>query len=134
MLDGVELKDLKLRWLRSQIGLVSQEPALFATSIRENLLLGREEASQVEMEEAARVANAHSFIIKLPDGYDTQVRPLVTPAIISIIFILIVAPRVLASSFLSDPCAIRLAGIADSSPFPPTFFPHHGHHLPFAVE
>ncbi|VAI75203.1 unnamed protein product [Triticum turgidum subsp. durum] len=73
MLDGVELKDLKLRWLRSQIGLVSQEPALFATSIRENLLLGREEASQVEMEEAARVANAHSFIIKLPDGYDTQV-------------------------------------------------------------
>ena len=74
MLDGVELKDLKLRWLRSQIGLVSQEPALFATSIRENLLLGREEASQVEMEEAARVANAHSFIIKLPDGYDTQVR------------------------------------------------------------
>ena len=75
MLDGVELKDLKLRWLRSQIGLVSQEPALFATSIRENLLLGREEASQVEMEEAARVANAHSFIIKLPDGYDTQVRP-----------------------------------------------------------
>ncbi|VAI75199.1 unnamed protein product [Triticum turgidum subsp. durum] len=72
MLDGVELKDLKLRWLRSQIGLVSQEPALFATSIRENLLLGREEASQVEMEEAARVANAHSFIIKLPDGYDTQ--------------------------------------------------------------
>ncbi|VAI87392.1 unnamed protein product [Triticum turgidum subsp. durum] len=62
MLDGVELKDLKLRWLRSQIGLVSQEPALFATSIRENLLLGREEASQVEMEEAARVANAHSFI------------------------------------------------------------------------
>ncbi|XP_047061877.1 ABC transporter B family member 1 [Lolium rigidum] len=73
MLDGVELKDLKLRWLRSQIGLVSQEPALFATSIRENLLLGRDSATQVEMEEAARVANAHSFIIKLPDGYDTQV-------------------------------------------------------------
>jgi hypothetical protein len=75
MLDGVELKDLKLRWLRSQIGLVSQEPALFGTSIRENLLLGRDSATQVEMEEAARVANAHSFIIKLPDGYDTQVRP-----------------------------------------------------------
>lgn len=73
-LDGVELKELNLRWLRAQIGLVSQEPALFATTIRENLLLGREgEASQVEMEEAARVANAHSFIIKLPDGYDTQV-------------------------------------------------------------
>jgi ATP-binding cassette, subfamily B (MDR/TAP), member 1 len=68
------LKNLKLRWLRQQIGLVSQEPALFATTIKENLLLGREDATQVEIEEAARVANAHSFIIKLPDGYDTQVR------------------------------------------------------------
>ncbi|KAG2580798.1 hypothetical protein PVAP13_6NG364900 [Panicum virgatum] len=51
------------------------EPTLFATSIKENLLLGRDSvsATQAEMEEAARVANAHSFIIKLPDGYDTQV-------------------------------------------------------------
>jgi ATP-binding cassette subfamily B (MDR/TAP) protein 1 len=97
MLDGVELKDLKLRWLRSQIGLVSQEPALFATSIRENLLLGREEATQVEMEEAARVANAHSFIIKLPDGYDTQVR----------LSHHLFSARVLP--FLSGPCAITTA-------------------------
>ncbi|XP_020571569.1 ABC transporter B family member 1 [Phalaenopsis equestris] len=73
LLDGNDIKELKLRWLRHQIGLVSQEPALFATSIRENLLLGREDASQVQIEEAARVANAHSFIIKLPDGYDSQV-------------------------------------------------------------
>ncbi|KAJ4785049.1 ABC transporter B family member 1 [Rhynchospora pubera] len=73
LLDGNDLKRLKLRWLRQQIGLVSQEPALFATTIKENLLLGREDATQVEIEEAARVANAHSFIIKLPDGYDTQV-------------------------------------------------------------
>ncbi|KAL0913760.1 hypothetical protein M5K25_017244 [Dendrobium thyrsiflorum] len=73
LLDGNDIKDLKLRWLRQQIGLVSQEPALFATSIRENLLLGRDDATQVEIEEAARVANAHSFIIKLPDGYDSQV-------------------------------------------------------------
>ncbi|XP_073011896.1 ABC transporter B family member 1 [Typha latifolia] len=73
LLDGHDLKNLKLRWLRQQIGLVSQEPALFATSIKENLLLGREDATQVEIEEAARVANAHSFIIKLPDGYDSQV-------------------------------------------------------------
>lgn len=76
LLDGHDLRSLKLRWLRRQIGLVSQEPALFATSIRENLLLGRDSqsATLAEMEEAARVANAHSFIIKLPDGYDTQVR------------------------------------------------------------
>ncbi|XP_010505240.1 PREDICTED: ABC transporter B family member 1 [Camelina sativa] len=73
LLDGQDLKTLKLRWLRQQIGLVSQEPALFATSIKENILLGRPDADQVEIEEAARVANAHSFIIKLPDGFDTQV-------------------------------------------------------------
>lgn len=74
MLDGHDIKTLKLRWLRQQIGLVSQEPALFATTIKENILLGRADASLVEIEEAARVANAHSFIVKLPDGYDTQVR------------------------------------------------------------
>lgn len=79
LLDGNDIKDLKLRWLRQQIGLVSQEPALFATSIRENLLLGRENATQEEIEEAARVANAHSFIVKLPEGYDSQVRACFSP-------------------------------------------------------
>ncbi|KAJ6993333.1 ABC transporter B family member 1 [Populus alba x Populus x berolinensis] len=74
LLDGHDIKTLKLRWLRQQIGLVSQEPALFATTIKENILLGRPDADQVEIEEAARVANAHSFIIKLPDGFDTQAR------------------------------------------------------------
>ncbi|NP_001275319.1 P-glycoprotein [Solanum tuberosum] len=73
MLDGNDIKTLKLKWLRQQIGLVSQEPALFATSIKENILLGRPDATQIEIEEAARVANAHSFVIKLPDGFDTQV-------------------------------------------------------------
>lgn len=52
---------------------MSQEPALFATTIKENILLGRPDADQVEIEEAARVANAHSFIIKLPEGFETQV-------------------------------------------------------------
>lgn len=74
MLDGHDIKTLKLKWLRQQIGLVSQEPALFATTIKENILLGRPDANLVEIEEASRVANAHSFIVKLPDGYDTQVR------------------------------------------------------------
>ncbi|KAE9585439.1 putative xenobiotic-transporting ATPase [Lupinus albus] len=73
LLDGHDIKTLKLRWLRQQIGLVSQEPALFATTIRENILLGRPDADQGEIEEAARVANAHSFINKLPEGYETQV-------------------------------------------------------------
>ncbi|PIN11524.1 Multidrug/pheromone exporter, ABC superfamily [Handroanthus impetiginosus] len=73
LLDGHDIKTLQLRWLRQQIGLVSQEPALFATTIKENILLGRPDASLIEIEEASRVANAHSFIVKLPDGYDTQV-------------------------------------------------------------
>ncbi|KAF8396545.1 hypothetical protein HHK36_018169 [Tetracentron sinense] len=73
LLDGHDIKTLKLRWLRQQIGLVSQEPALFATTIKENILLGRPDATQVQIEEAARVANAHPFIVKLPEGYDTQV-------------------------------------------------------------
>ncbi|KAJ6805921.1 PGP1 isoform X1 [Iris pallida] len=75
LVDGHDIRSLKLRWLRQQIGLVSQEPALFATTIKENLLLGREgpACTQLEIEEAARVANAHSFIIKLPDAYDSQV-------------------------------------------------------------
>ncbi|KAL6534146.1 Multidrug resistance protein 1 [Orobanche hederae] len=73
LVDGHDIKTLKLRWLRQQIGLVSQEPALFATTIKENILLGKPDASSIQIEEAARVASAHSFIIKLPDGYDTQV-------------------------------------------------------------
>lgn len=73
LLDGNDIKTMKLEWLREQIGLVSQEPALFATSIKENILLGRPDATLEEIEEAARVSNAHSFIIKLTDGYDTQV-------------------------------------------------------------
>ncbi|KAL8149928.1 hypothetical protein AgCh_006801 [Apium graveolens] len=73
LLDGNDIKTMKLKWLREQIGLVSQEPALFATTIKENILLGRPDATLEEIEEAARVSNVHSFIIKLTDGYDTQV-------------------------------------------------------------
>lgn len=76
LLDGNDIKTLKLKWLREQIGLVSQEPALFATSIKENILLGRPDATLEEIEEAATVSNAHSFIVKLTNGYDTQVNKL----------------------------------------------------------
>ena len=81
-LDGVDLKDLNLKWLRSQIGLVSQEPILFATTIRGNVehgLIGTnlEHASDEErfaaVEEACTKANASGFINKLPLGYDTMV-------------------------------------------------------------
>lgn len=73
LLDGHDLKSLRLKWLREQMGLVSQEPALFATTIASNIMLGKENADMGQVIEAARSANAHSFIQELPDGYFTQV-------------------------------------------------------------
>ncbi|KAJ4747981.1 ABC transporter family protein [Rhynchospora pubera] len=73
LLDGVNIKGLRLKWLRSQIGLVSQEPALFATTIKENILFGKEDATMEEVIAAAKASNAHNFISQLPYGYDTQV-------------------------------------------------------------
>lgn len=55
------------------MGLVNQEPVLFATSIKENILFGKEGASMDDVVNAAKDANAHDFITKLPDGYETQV-------------------------------------------------------------
>eukprot|EP01112_Ceratiomyxa_fruticulosa_P020924 TRINITY_DN7260_c0_g1_i1.p1 TRINITY_DN7260_c0_g1~~TRINITY_DN7260_c0_g1_i1.p1 ORF type:complete len:706 (+),score=118.14 TRINITY_DN7260_c0_g1_i1:78-2195(+) len=76
-LDGVPLRVLDGKWLRSQIGIVSQEPVLFDTTIRDNIAYGLESSgrkvTQEEVENAARQANAHDFIMKLPDGYDTIV-------------------------------------------------------------
>ncbi|KAM0936370.1 putative ABC-type xenobiotic transporter [Dioscorea sansibarensis] len=72
LLDNVDIKTLQLRWLRDQIGLVNQEPALFATSILENILYGKPDATIAEVEAAASAANAHSFIALLPNGYSTQ--------------------------------------------------------------
>ncbi|KAK8582901.1 hypothetical protein V6N13_069667 [Hibiscus sabdariffa] len=73
LLDGHNIKKLQLKWLRSQMGLVNQEPILFATSIKENILFGKEGASMELVVNAAKAANAHDFIVKLPDGYETQV-------------------------------------------------------------
>ncbi|XP_030550712.1 ABC transporter B family member 19 [Rhodamnia argentea] len=72
LLDNVDLKTLQLKWLRDQIGLVNQEPALFATTILENILYGKPDATMAEVEAAASAANAHSFITLLPKGYSTQ--------------------------------------------------------------
>ena len=70
---GYDVRQLNLRWLRSNIGVVSQEPILFATTIAENIRYGREDISEEEMIAAAEAANAHSFISTLPDGYNTLV-------------------------------------------------------------
>uniref|UniRef100_A0A0C9RIA8 TSA: Wollemia nobilis Ref_Wollemi_Transcript_18635_3947 transcribed RNA sequence n=1 Tax=Wollemia nobilis TaxID=56998 RepID=A0A0C9RIA8_9CONI len=72
-LDGHDIKSLELRWLRQQIGLVNQEPALFATSIGENILYGKDDATMEEMMEAAKLSDAALFINNLPDRYETQV-------------------------------------------------------------
>ncbi|KAF7829207.1 ABC transporter B family member 2-like [Senna tora] len=73
MIDGKDIRRLNLKSLRKHIGLVQQEPALFATSIFENIVYGKEGASDSEVIEAAKLANAHSFISSLPDGYTTKV-------------------------------------------------------------
>ncbi|CAI9785118.1 unnamed protein product [Fraxinus pennsylvanica] len=73
LLDGHRIKKFQLKWLRSQMGLVNQQPILFATSIKENILFGKEDASMEQVISAAKAANAHDFINKLPEGYDTQV-------------------------------------------------------------
>ncbi|XP_019185748.1 PREDICTED: ABC transporter B family member 15 [Ipomoea nil] len=73
LLDGVAIDKIQLKWLRSQMGLVSQEPALFATTIKENILFGKEAAAMEEVIGAAKASNAHNFISQLPEGYDTQV-------------------------------------------------------------
>ncbi|XP_049836465.1 multidrug resistance protein homolog 49-like isoform X2 [Schistocerca gregaria] len=72
-LDGTDVKELNVNWLRNQIGVVGQEPVLFATTVGENIRYGRENATQDEIEMAAKEANAHDFITKLPQGYDTMV-------------------------------------------------------------
>ncbi|KAF0299443.1 ATP-binding cassette sub-family B member 8, mitochondrial [Amphibalanus amphitrite] len=74
LLDGHDLRSLDPHWLRGRvIGYINQEPVLFATSIRENIRYGREDATDEEVMQAARLANAHHFISDLPDGYDTAV-------------------------------------------------------------
>ena len=73
MIGGKDVRTLNLKWLRSHIGVVSQEPVLFDTTIAENIRYGREDATMKDIEAAAKAANAHSFISELPDGYKTLV-------------------------------------------------------------
>ena len=72
-LDGVPIRDLDLVWARSEMGIVSQEPLLFDASILDNIRNGRPEATDEEVRQAAREANAHDFVTAFPDGYETVV-------------------------------------------------------------
>jgi ABC-type multidrug transport system fused ATPase/permease subunit len=73
LLDGVDVRDLRLRDLRGTIGLVSQDPFLFSTTVRENIAFGAPQASDEDVVRAAQMAQAHEFIDALPDGYDTVI-------------------------------------------------------------
>ena len=72
-LDGIDIRDLEVESLRRQISMVLQDVFLFHGTARENILFGRDDASEEEMFAAAKIANAHEFIEKLPNGYDTMI-------------------------------------------------------------
>jgi ABC-type multidrug transport system fused ATPase/permease subunit len=67
LLDGKDIKTLNVGWLRSHIGIVSQEPVLFTGSIEENIRFGKSDATDDEVQAAAKMANAHDFIMELPE-------------------------------------------------------------------
>ncbi len=73
LLDGVDVRDYRIADLRNQFAIVLQEPVLFSTSIAENIAYARPDAGHEEIVAAAKVADAHGFIERLPEGYDTQV-------------------------------------------------------------
>ncbi len=73
LLDGADVRDIRLGDLRRSIAIVAQDPFLFSTSVRENISFGAPEATDDEIENAARMAQAHDFIAALPDGYDTVI-------------------------------------------------------------
>ncbi|TKW16227.1 hypothetical protein SEVIR_5G286300v4 [Setaria viridis] len=73
LVDGINIKSLRLGWIRGKIGLVSQEPLLFMASVKDNIRYGKEDATIEEIKRAAELANAANFIDKFPNGYDTSV-------------------------------------------------------------
>ncbi|XP_077251466.1 ABC transporter B family member 4-like [Tasmannia lanceolata] len=73
LIDGINLKEFQLRWIREKIGLVSQEPVLFSCSIKENIAYGKDGATLEEITAAADLANASKFLDKMPEGLDTMV-------------------------------------------------------------
>ncbi len=73
LVDGMDVRNVTLRSLRREIGVVTQDPLLFSATVRENIAFGRAEATDEQVERAARLAQAHEFIERLPDGYATRV-------------------------------------------------------------
>jgi len=73
LVDGTDIRDIARRSLRREIGVISQDPFLFSTSVRDNIALGMPDAPQEAIEAAARAAQAHDFILELPNGYETVI-------------------------------------------------------------
>ncbi|BHF61348.1 tRNA N6-adenosine threonylcarbamoyltransferase [Sparganum proliferum] len=73
LIDGVDIRDLDIKWYRSQLGVVSQEPVLFSGTVAENIALGRPGATQEDIEKAAKMADVHDFILSLPSAYETSI-------------------------------------------------------------
>jgi ATP-binding cassette subfamily B protein len=74
LIDGTDIRDVTLQSLRSQVGIVLQDTFIFSGTIRDNIRFGRLDATDEEVEAAAKAVHAHDFIIKLPNGYDTEVQ------------------------------------------------------------
>jgi ATP-binding cassette subfamily B protein len=72
-IDGTDVRDVSLRSLRAEIGIVTQDPFLFSASVRDNIAFGRTDATEEQIERAARLAQAHEFVSALPQGYDTVI-------------------------------------------------------------
>jgi ATP-binding cassette subfamily B protein len=73
LIDGVDYRERPLLWIYSNIGYVLQEPHLFSGTVRENIIYGRQDATDEDVERAAKIVNAHDFIMNLENGYETQV-------------------------------------------------------------
>lgn len=73
LLDGIDIRDFQVRTLRDKIGMVLQDNILFSESVKSNILIGKPDATDEEVIEAAKAANAHDFIMNLPEGYETKV-------------------------------------------------------------
>jgi ABC-type multidrug transport system fused ATPase/permease subunit len=71
--DGADVRELTLTSLRREIGVIAQDPFLFSATVHDNIAFGRPEATAEEVEHAARLAQAHEFVVELPDGYDTVI-------------------------------------------------------------
>ncbi|WJY27661.1 ABC transporter ATP-binding protein [Sporosarcina trichiuri] len=72
-IDGIDIRDIQTKSLRDQIGMVLQDSILFSDSVRSNIMMGNPDATEEEVIAAAKAANAHEFIMELPEGYDTEV-------------------------------------------------------------